>query len=220
MSEPARGRAEDAEGEPDQSASASNTASALEAAPLWQFDQARVAAAAAEVLQAIGEDPTRPGLQRTPDRVARAWAERLAGYGEDPASHLRTTFQVESDELVLVRDIEFQSVCEHHMLPFTGHAHVAYLPNGGRVTGLSKLGRCVDGFARRLQVQERLTQQVVDAVEAELGARGVAAILSAEHTCMTLRGVRKPGARTVTAAFRGELDNPAARAELLSLLQA
>lgn len=181
-------------------------------------DQSQIESATRQLLEAIGEDPDREGLQRTPERVARAWAELAAGYEEDPRDHLGTIFEVETNELVLVRDIHFHSQCEHHMLPFVGSAHVAYLPAGGRVTGLSKLGRCVEGYARRLQVQERLTRQVADAMEEVLSPRGVAVIIEAEHMCMTMRGVQKPGATTMTSSFRGELDTPSGRGEVLGLL--
>lgn len=181
-------------------------------------DQSRIESATRQLLEAIGEDPHREGLRRTPERVARAWVELAAGYDEDPREHLRTIFEVETDELVLVRDVPFHSQCEHHMLPFVGHAHVAYLPAEGRVTGLSKLGRCIEGYARRLQVQERLTRQVADAVEEVLTPRGVAVIIEAEHMCMTMRGVQKPGATTVTSIFRGDLDAPSGRSEVLGIL--
>lgn len=181
-------------------------------------DRDKIELATGLLLEALGEDPAREGLLRTPERVARAWDELVAGYGHDPREHLRTVFEVETDELVLVRDIQFQSLCEHHLLPFVGSAHIAYLPAGGKVTGLSKLGRCVEGFARRLQVQERLTRQVADAIEEVLRPRGVAVIIEAEHMCMTMRGVQKPGATTMTSTFRGQLDSKEGRAEVLGLL--
>lgn len=181
-------------------------------------DKPKLEAATAELLGALGEDPGREGLLRTPHRVAEAWEELLAGADTDPRDHLRTTFDVGSDELVMVRDIDFQSLCEHHLLPFIGKAHVAYLPRDGRATGLSKLGRCVEGYARRLQVQERLTAQVADALESVLNPRGVAVIVEAEHLCMTMRGVRKAGAATMTSVFRGDLNTDAGRNEVFSLL--
>jgi GTP cyclohydrolase I len=148
------------------------------------------------------------------------WSELLAGYRENPAAHLATTFDVAHGELVLVKDIAFSSMCEHHMLPFTGHAHIAYLPAAGRVTGLSKLARLVDGFARRLQVQERLTVQIADALEAMLEPAGVLVVVDAEHTCMGLRGIRKPGSSTVTTSARGIYrDDACARAEVLRFLR-
>lgn len=178
-------------------------------------------AAIRTILRAIGEDPDRPGLRDTPARVLRSWGELFGGYREDPGSLLATTFdEVEGyDELVLLRDVPFQSTCEHHMLPFTGTAHVAYLP-GDQVVGLSKLARLVDCFARRLQIQERLTRQVVQALMDHLAPRGAAAIVQAGHGCMACRGVRKPGASMVTSAYAGALAEPARRAELLALLKA
>lgn len=181
-------------------------------------DQPRIEEATRNLLEALGEDSARDGLLQTPHRVAGAWAELVAGYGEDPSDHLRTTFDVDGEELVLVRDIEFHSLCEHHLLPFVGRAHIAYLPAGGKVTGLSKLARCVDGYARRLQVQERLTGQVADALEEVLHPRGVAVIIEAEHFCMTMRGVQKTGALTTTSSFRGDLALSAGRQEVLDLL--
>jgi len=183
-------------------------------------DTARIERAVHELLAAVGEDPCRDGLLNTPSRVARMWSELLAGYRENPAAHLATTFDVAHGELVLVKDIAFSSMCEHHMLPFTGHAHIAYLPAAGRVTGLSKLARLVDGFARRLQVQERLTVQIADALEAMLEPAGVLVVVDAEHTCMGLRGIRKPGSSTVTTSARGVYrDDSCARAEVLGFLR-
>jgi GTP cyclohydrolase IA len=184
-------------------------------------DLDRIAAAVREILAAVGEDPNRDGLLETPQRVARAYVELLAGYREDPAAHLDRQFEVDHDEMVIVRDIPFSSLCEHHMLPFIGRAHVAYIPGpDGRVTGLSKFARVVDGFARRLQVQERLTVQVADAMMDRLGADGVLVVMEAEHLCMTMRGVDKPGALTTTSAVRGQLkSNPATRAEALQLIE-
>ena len=184
-------------------------------------DLDRIANAVREILAAVGEDPDRDGLLETPQRVARAYAELLSGYREDPAAHLDRQFEVDHDEMVIVRDIPFSSLCEHHMLPFIGRAHVAYIPGpAGRVTGLSKFARVVDGYARRLQVQERLTVQVADAMMERLGADGALVVIEAEHLCMTVRGVDKPGALTTTSAVRGQLKtNPATRAEALQLIE-
>jgi GTP cyclohydrolase I len=169
-------------------------------------DQQRLANAVREILIAIGEDPDREGLVDTPHRVAKAWAEQAAGLREDPARHLRRTFAAEYDGLVVVRGIEVHSLCEHHLLPFTGRAAIAYLPGeNGRVVGLSKLARLVAGFARRPQVQERLTRQVADALERELAPRGLAVAVNCEHSCMRLRGVRHCGASTLTTVLRGAL---------------
>ncbi len=183
-------------------------------------DRARVEAAVRELLAAIGEDPNREGLVGTPDRVARACEELFGGIGQDPAAHLRKQFHEESGGgIVVVRDIPFHSMCEHHLLPFVGVAHVAYLPREGRITGLSKIARCVAGFAARPQVQERLTAQVADAMVAELEPEGVLVVMEAEHTCMTMRGIRAAGAKTTTIATRGAFDADASlRAEALSLL--
>ena len=185
-------------------------------------DADRAAAAVRELLIAIGEDPDRDGLQATPGRVARMFAEVVAGTNEDPSRHLTTTFEADHDEIVLVRDIPFSSMCEHHLLPFIGRAHVGYIPGpDGRITGLSKLARLVDGFARRLQVQERLTSQIANAVQQVLDPAGVIVVLEAEHLCMSIRGAAKPGATTVTSAIRGHFrDDPRGRAEALSLIHA
>ena len=190
-----------------------------EAAP--GYDAARVEAAVRELLHAIGEDPDRDGLQQTPARVARAYAEMFAGLRQEPRDVLTTSFELEHDELVLVRDIEVFSVCEHHLVPFHGVAHVGYIPSAdGRITGLSKIARLVDLYARRPQVQERLTTQVADAMTDVVGARGVIVVVDCEHLCMSMRGVRKAGSRTVTSAVRGQLRNPATRAEAMSLINA
>ncbi len=182
-------------------------------------DLAAIEQAVRTILTAVGEDPDRDGLLETPRRVARMYAEMFSGLTQDPARHLRVTFPEDYDEMVLVRDIRFTSMCEHHLLPFSGVAHVAYIPNG-RVTGLSKLARVVEEVARRPQVQERLTQQVADLIESELESKGVAVIISAEHSCMSIRGVRKPGSRTITSAVRGLFKtNPASRAEVMSLIK-
>lgn len=167
-------------------------------------DRLRVQAAVNELLTAIGEDPHREGLIETPQRVAAMYEEVLAGLHDDPARHLTVTFAADHDEMVMVKDMAFASLCEHHLVPFVGRAHVAYIPNQeGRITGLSKLARVVDGFAQRLQVQERMTAQVADTLERVLEPRGVLVVVEAEHLCMSMRGVRKPGAITVTSAVRG-----------------
>ena len=182
-------------------------------------DQPPVAAAVRELLAAIGEDPTREGLLQTPDRVARAYAEMFEGLDQTAADVLSTTFDIAHDELVLVKDIEVWSTCEHHLVPFTGVAHVGYIPAvEGRITGLSKLARLVDMFAKRPQVQERLTTQIADAMVEHLRPRGVIVVIECEHLCMTMRGVRKPGSKTVTSAVRGSLLNSATRAEAMSLI--
>jgi GTP cyclohydrolase I len=183
------------------------------------FDHDRAAAAVRELLIAIGEDPDREGLRDTPTRVARAYAELTAGMRQSPAEVLTTTFDLGHDEMVLVRDIELWSMCEHHLVPFTGVAHVGYIPAAsGKITGLSKLARLVDLYAKRPQVQERLTTQIADALVTGLDARGVIVVLEAEHLCMTMRGVRKAGARTITSAVRGQLRNAATRSEAMALI--
>jgi GTP cyclohydrolase I len=183
------------------------------------FDERRAAAAVRELLLAVGEDPDREGLLDTPHRVARAYREVLAGMRMQARDVLTTTFDLGHDELVVVKDIEMWSMCEHHLLPFTGVAHVGYIPaESGRITGLSKLARLVDVYARRLQVQERLTGQVADSLVEILEPRGVIVVIEAEHLCMTSRGVRKPGSRTITSAVRGALHAPATRAEAMSLI--
>lgn len=170
------------------------------------------------ILKAVGEDPSRDGLLETPRRVAKMYAEMFSGLAQDPARHLEVTFPETYDEMVLVRDITFTSMCEHHLLPFSGVAHVAYLPNG-RVTGLSKLARVVEEVSRRPQVQERMTQTIADMIENRLGCNGVAVVIEAEHSCMTIRGIRKPGSSTITSALRGQFKtNPASRAEVMSLI--
>jgi GTP cyclohydrolase I len=184
------------------------------------FDQPRAEAAVRELLIAIGEDPDREGLADTPARVARAYAELTAGIRMEPEDVLTTTFDLGHDELVLVRDIELWSMCEHHLVPFTGVAHVGYIPaTTGKITGLSKLARLVDVYAKRPQVQERLTTQVADALMRILEPRGVIVVIEAEHLCMTMRGVRKAGARTITSAVRGAmLSSPSTRAEAMALI--
>jgi GTP cyclohydrolase I len=183
-------------------------------------DLNRIEKAVREILIAVGEDPDRDGLVRTPARVARAYAELFAGLRVDPAQVLSTTFEADHDELVLVRDIEVMSLCEHHLLPFKGVAHIGYIPGeDGRITGLSKLARLVEVFARRPQVQERLTAQIADLLMDQLGARGVIAVLECEHMCMEMRGIRKAGARTTTSAVRGLFKQDAkSRAEAMSLI--
>lgn len=185
----------------------------------WPFDAKLAEQAACDLLRAIGENPHRQGLVETPRRVAEAYAEMMRGMRKDPAEHLRTTFDVQADEMVMVKDIEFYSMCEHHLLPFFGRAHVAYLPRDGKITGLSKLARCVDGYARRPQVQERLTHQVADALERVLAPRGVAVIVEANHMCMSMRGVSQGFSTTMTSTFRGELQQEARRHELMSLIK-
>jgi GTP cyclohydrolase I len=184
------------------------------------IDQARAEAAVRELLIAVGEDPDRPGLQDTPARVARAYAETFGGLHQDPLEVLATTFDEDHDELVLVKDIPMYSTCEHHLVPFHGMAHVGYIPGqDGRVTGLSKLARLVDLYARRPQVQERMTRQIADAMMEGLKPQGVLVVVEAEHLCMAMRGIRKPGSRTVTSAVRGIFrENPATRAEAMSLV--
>jgi GTP cyclohydrolase I len=185
------------------------------------FDHARAEAAVRELLVAIGEDPEREGLRATPARVARAYAELTAGIRMEAKDVLTTTFDIGHDEMVLVRDIELWSMCEHHLVPFTGVAHVGYIPaESGKITGLSKLARLVDVYAKRPQVQERLTTQVADSLMELLDARGVIVVVEAEHLCMTMRGVRKPGAKTITSAVRGIMQNAVTRAEAMSLINA
>ena len=183
------------------------------------FDHARAEAAVRELLIAMGEDPEREGLRDTPARVARAYAELTAGLRQQPEDVLTTTFDIGHEEMVLVRDIELWSMCEHHLVPFTGVAHVGYIPaETGKITGLSKLARVVDVFAKRPQVQERLTTQVADALMEILEPRGVIVVIEAEHLCMTMRGVRKAGARTITSAVRGIMHNAATRSEAMALI--
>jgi GTP cyclohydrolase I len=188
--------------------------------PDAKVDIPRLERAVREILLAVGEDPDREGLLKTPNRVARAYGELMAGLQDDPKRHLKTVFNERYDEVVLLRDIEFHSLCEHHLLPFTGKAHVAYLPDG-KVVGLSKLARLVEGYARRPQVQERLTTQIADALMEELQPLGAACVIEATHTCMTIRGAKKHGAVMVTSALRGIFkENPSSRAEVLALMQA
>lgn len=188
-------------------------------AGLAPFDFERAEAAVRELLLAIGEDPDREGLRATPHRVAKAYAEIFAGLRMRPQDVLATTFDIGHDELIVVKDIEVWSTCEHHLVPFNGVAHIGYVPSAdGRITGLSKLARLVDVFARRPQVQERLTTQIADSLMSILKPRGVIAVLDCEHLCMSMRGVHKPGSRTVTSAVRGQLRDPATRAEAMSLI--
>jgi GTP cyclohydrolase I len=184
------------------------------------IDHDRIAKAVKEILFAIGEDPDRDGLLDTPQRVARMYAEICGGLREDPSAHLDTTFEVSHDEIIVVRDIPFFSICEHHLIPFFGKAHVAYLPEkDGGITGLSKLARLVDGYAKRPQVQERLTCEIANAMEKKLHPRGAAVVLEAEHLCMSMRGIKKPGAKTVTSSMRGIFrENPSSREEVLNLI--
>ena len=185
-----------------------------------EVDQKRIQLAVREILLAIGEDPDRDGLLDTPARVARMYAEQFVGLRQEPEDVLTTVFDSENDEIVLVRDIDMYSMCEHHLVPFFGKAHIGYLPNEkGKITGLSKLARLVDVYARRPQVQERMTYQIADALMRVLEPRGVLVVLEAEHLCMSMRGVRKPGAKTVTSAVRGTFrENARTRAEAMSLL--
>ena len=185
-----------------------------------EIDQERIAAAVREILFAIGEDPDRDGLLDTPNRVARMYAEICAGLHQEPSEHLATMFEADHDEMVMVRDIPMYSLCEHHLIPFIGTAHVAYIPNrSGNVIGLSKVARLVDGYAKRPQVQERLTRQVADALEEHLKPRGVLVVMEAEHLCMSMRGVRKAGSSTVTSSVTGIFRaNVATRAEAMRFL--
>jgi GTP cyclohydrolase IA len=188
-------------------------------APQMQVDTDSIKAAVRQILKAVGEDPDREGLLETPRRVAKMYEEMFSGLFLDPGRHLDVTFEESYDEIVLVRDIEFTSMCEHHLLPFKGVAHVAYIPNG-RVTGLSKLARLVDEVARRPQVQERMTQTIADLMEERLGSSAVGVIIQAEHSCMSMRGIRKQGSMTVTSSMRGIFKtNQASRSELMSLIQ-
>lgn len=187
--------------------------------PLVAVDQPRIAAAVREILLAIGEDPDRDGLRETPARVARAYEEMFAGLTQDPEDLLATSFDIGHRELVLVKDIQFYSTCEHHLVPFYGLAHIGYIPgDSGKVTGLSKLARVVDLYAKRPQVQERMTTQIVEALEEHLQPAGAIVVVEGEHMCMSMRGVRKPGTKTVTSAVRGQLRAEATRSEAISLI--
>ena len=186
--------------------------------PPLPVDHARIERAVREILAAVGEDPDREGLKETPARVARMYAELFRGLHDDPRIHLKKFFTEQYDEIVLVRDISFNSVCEHHLLPFMGKAHIGYMPNG-RVIGLSKLARVVDGVSRRPQVQERMTEEIANLLVEELGAKGVAVVIEATHTCMTIRGVVKPGSVCVTSAMKGLFrKNISSRAEVMQLI--
>ncbi|SDD58939.1 GTP cyclohydrolase I FolE [Streptomyces prasinopilosus] len=190
-------------------------------ATLGEFDEKRAENAVRELLIAVGEDPDREGLQETPGRVARAYKEIFAGLWQKPEDVLTTTFDIGHDEMVLVKDIEVYSTCEHHLVPFRGVAHVGYIPStSGKITGLSKLARLVDVYARRPQVQERLTTQIADSLMEILEPRGVIVVIECEHMCMSMRGIRKPGAKTLTSAVRGQLRDAATRNEAMSLIMA
>ncbi|WP_149115430.1 GTP cyclohydrolase I FolE [Limnoglobus roseus] len=191
---------------------------ALHASEYQPVDVERIKHAVREILLAVGEDPDREGLLETPDRVARMYAEVFSGLHTNPAIHLQKLFTQKHDEMVIVKDIEFASCCEHHLLPFTGKAHIGYLPDG-KVVGLSKLARVVDVVAKRPQVQERMTETIADLIMSEVQPRGVGVIIEASHSCMTIRGVRKPGAMTITSAVRGLVkSNPMTRNELMTLV--
>ena len=200
----------------EEEAPASPSAGAPSVAP--SVDEARIARAVREILTAVGEDPDREGLHETPARVARMYAEMFSGLHEDPRTHLQKFFTEQYDEVVLVRDISFNSMCEHHMLPFMGLAHIGYMPNG-RVIGLSKLARVVEVVARRPQVQERMTETIANLLLEELDAKGVAVVIEATHTCMTIRGIRKPGSLCVTSAMKGIFrSNLSSRSEMMNLI--
>ncbi len=196
------------------------TDSTLDGSDGSPIDTEKIERAVREILEAIGEDPDRDGLVRTPTRIAHMYEEIFAGIHEDPSHHLTVTFEANHDEMVMVRDIAVTSVCEHHLVPFAGRAHVAYIPGkDGRITGLSKIARLVDGFAKRPQVQERLTTQIADALVDTLDPIGVLVMIEAEHFCMSMRGVKKPGSLTITSAVRGLFkSNAATRAEAMSLI--
>lgn len=221
-SELVRGSIADEVEEPAVSPAAAKATSSQDAISSAQekssVDHARIERAVREILAAVGEDPDREGLRETPARVARMYADLFRGLHDDPRVHLRKFFTEKYDEIVLVRDISFNSMCEHHMLPFMGTAHIGYVPNG-KVVGLSKLARVVDGVARRPQVQERMTETIADLVVEELGAKGVAVVIEATHTCMTIRGVRKPGSLCVTSAMRGIFrSHLSSRSEVMTLI--
>ncbi|MEH7236593.1 GTP cyclohydrolase I FolE [Bacillus sp. JJ1562] len=187
---------------------------------MTSIDNNKIEKAVTMILEAIGEDPQREGLVDTPKRVAKMYAEVFSGLQDDPKEYFQTVFGEEHEELVLVKDIPFFSMCEHHLVPFYGHAHVAYIPKGGKVTGLSKLARAVEAVAKRPQLQERITSTIADSIVETLQPHGVMVVIEAEHMCMTMRGVKKPGAKTVTSAVRGILQkDPAARSEVLSLIK-
>lgn len=184
------------------------------------MDKEKIISAVSDILEAIGENPQREGLLKTPERVANMYAEILDGIGSDPKAHLTTQFTEDKHgEMVIVRDIPFSSICEHHLMPFIGHAHIAYIPAGGRITGLSKIARVVEGYSHRLQLQERLTTEIAEALMEALQPQGVLVVIEAEHLCMSIRGVKKQGALTVTSAVRGVFHKNATRAEALSLIK-
>ncbi len=184
------------------------------------IEQAKIKEAVLMILEAIGEDPEREGLKDTPDRVARMYAEIFSGLAEDAGVYLECVFTEEHEEMIVVKDIPFYSTCEHHLVPFIGKAHVAYIPAGGKVTGLSKLARVVESIARRPQLQERLTREIADVIMKKLNPQGVAVVVEAEHLCMSMRGIKKPGSKTVTSAVRGLFRKSAkTRAEFLSLIK-
>lgn len=192
---------------------------AITAVPQDAIDLPRIEAAVREILLAVGENPERDGLKGTPARVARAYEEAFKGLHQDPAELLATTFDIGHQELVMVRDVPFYSMCEHHLVPFYGQAHIGYIPaDEGKVTGLSKLARLVDIFAKRPQIQEQLTTEIVDALMTHLKPEGAIVVVEAEHLCMSMRGVSKPGAKTITSAVRGALRNAATRSEAMSLI--
>jgi GTP cyclohydrolase IA len=205
-------------GRPDRQSVLDEIEEAADGSRIWRVDRPRIERAVREILAAIGEDPDREGLRETPGRVARMYDELFGGLHEDPRTHVRKFFTETCDEVVLVRDIAFNSMCEHHLLPFMGKAHVAYLPRD-RVVGLSKLARVVESVARRPQVQERMTEEIANLLVEELHAKGVAVVIEAVHTCMTIRGVRKPGSVCVTSAMKGCFRNKSStRAELMTLI--
>ncbi|MGM7701683.1 GTP cyclohydrolase I FolE [Pseudalkalibacillus sp. Hm43] len=184
------------------------------------MDHSKIETAVRMILEAIGEDPDREGLLDTPSRVARMYEEVFQGLNQDPSEHFKTVFGEDHEELVLVKDIPFYSMCEHHLVPFFGKAHVAYIPKGGKVTGLSKLARAVEAVAKRPQLQERITSTIADSLLRSLQPHGVMVIIEAEHMCMTMRGVKKPGSETITSAVRGIFEeDQAARAEVMSLIK-
>ena len=184
------------------------------------MDREKIVAAVADILEAVGENPNREGLIRTPERVADMYAEILNGIDKDPKDYLETQFTEDKhEEMVIVRDIPFSSICEHHLMPFIGKAHVAYIPEGGRITGLSKIARVVEGYSHRLQLQERLTTEIAEAIMEVLKPRGVLVVIEAEHMCMSIRGVKKPGSLTVTSAVRGIFHKTVTRSEALSLIK-
>jgi len=203
-----------------EAATSTNSLASSPEADAAPVDLPRIERAVREILEAIGEDPNRDGLTRTPQRIAKMYEEIFAGMRQDPSHHLTVTFEAEHDEMVMVRDIPLHSMCEHHLVPFAGRAHVAYIPgDDGRITGLSKIARLVDGFAKRPQVQERLTTQIADALVDVLNPSGVLVMIEAEHFCMSMRGVKKPGSLTITSAVRGLFKtNAATRSEAMSLI--